>query len=146
MDAPYLITGDKDTVLTLTTPCADWVVGQTLGVYESDEEIGPTRAELEAREIEIVKRPDAPEFPDERTVIDPGDLLGEEGRREADGDLGDMPPSAYSAPKRPYGNAPKSAWVRYAVAVDAGLTEERAETWTKADLMSKYGSRLGEED
>jgi hypothetical protein len=143
MDAPYLLIGDKDAVLTLTTPLADWVVGQTLGVYEGDEEIGPTRAELEAREIEIVKRPDAPEFPEKRTVIDPGDLLGEEGRREADAEA--------ETPKRPYGNAPKAAWIRYAVGMSGKkgcpvITEERAEEMSKADLMSRYGVRLGEED
>lgn len=45
-------------------------------------------------------------------------------------------------PKRPYGNAPKSAWVAYACAVDEKMTEERAEGMTKADLMSRYGERL----
>jgi hypothetical protein len=44
--------------------------------------------------------------------------------------------------KRPVANAPKSAWIRYAVSVDEKLSEERAELMTKADLMSKYGERF----
>jgi hypothetical protein len=45
-------------------------------------------------------------------------------------------------PKRPYGNAPKSAWVEYAVAADSKMTKERAEGMTKVDLMSRYGEPL----
>ena len=137
MDSPHAITGDKGTELALSSAAAHFAVRNGLGEFigEELETPGPTRAELEAREIEIVKREDGIEFPEQRTVIDPADLVSDEDRAEAEG-----------PPKRPYGNAPKSAWVRYAVSVDPDLTEERADTWTKADLMSRYGSRLGEED
>ena len=45
-------------------------------------------------------------------------------------------------PKRPYGNAPKDAWIEYAAAVDPEMSRERALGMTKADLMSRYGERL----
>jgi len=43
-------------------------------------------------------------------------------------------------PSRPYGNAPKSKWVDWAV--HCGADREDAESKTKAVLMSEYGERL----
>jgi hypothetical protein len=66
------------------------------------------------------------------------ELEVQESQREADStpDVGTEPP------KKPWGNAPKSAWVNHAVAVDPNMTRERAENMTRADLMSRYGERL----
>ncbi len=132
-DEPPIV-GDKDDKLTLPDYAAAHAVmlGNAIYLDSKSFENAPTRAELEAQEIEIKKREDL--IPENRTVLDPADLVGEDDRAEAE------------KPKRPYGNAPKSAWARYAVAVDQELTRERAEGMTKADLMSRYGSRLGEED
>jgi hypothetical protein len=53
-----------------------------------------------------------------------------------------QPEEVPEPPKRPYGNAPKSSWVEYAVAVDPKMTKGRAEGMTKVDLMSRYDERL----
>ena len=47
-------------------------------------------------------------------------------------------------PKRPYTNAPKSAWVEYAShpATPKNISAERAEGMTKVDLISRYDERL----
>jgi hypothetical protein len=138
MDAPFIIVGDQNAVLVLDEARAAFLVVNKLGVYEGDPfDIGPTRAELEAEEarihrVPIVKREDGDLIPDKPTVIDPADLTSD--------------PEAHE-PKRPYGNAPKSAWIRYAVAMSGKkgcpvITEERAEEMSKADLMSRYGERL----
>jgi hypothetical protein len=146
LDNPYLV-GDKGATLLLADYLADFAVRNKFGEYAGAPlEPGPARAELEAeearigtlkrlgepQEIPVAKRGDGDLIPEERTVIDPAGLVTD--------------PGAHEPPKRPYGNAPKSAWIRYAVSVDPGMTEERGELMTKADLMSRYGARLGEED
>lgn len=131
LDSPP-VCGDINDEPILPTPTAAFLVNNKLAVWVGGNvEIeppnpGPTRAQLEAEEAKhgTLKRLDDEDKvvtePDEDKVVEP--------------------------PKKPYGNAPKSAWVRYAVAIDGELSEERAEDMTKADLMSKYGSRLGDED
>lgn len=117
-DFPFQIVGDANQVLHLTDPAAVFVVQLGNGVYEGDPPApGPSRAELERQEQERLS---------EANTLS---QVGEE-------------PPAEEAPKMPYGNAPKSAWIRYACAVDSELTQERAEGMTKADLMSRYGERL----
>jgi hypothetical protein len=118
-DVPY-ICGDKDQELRLADYVATFVVLHKLAVYTDEEPVpGPSRAELEAQEAALkLKEADA----------DVREEKAEEGLKDE--------------VKRPYGNAPKSAWVRYAVAVDDKMTEERATDMTKADLMSKFGERL----
>lgn len=123
-DTPFVIVGDKDATLRLTHAAAQFVVILGNGVYADDgEQPGPSRAELERQEAEI-QASAAPEKTGEDDS-QPGD--------DAD---------AAEEVKRPYGNSPKSAWVRYACQVDDKMTEERAEGMTKADLMSRYGERL----
>lgn len=130
MDSPYLC-GDVNDEPIVDTHVAVFAVRNKLAVWVGNEEIeppnaGPTRAELEAEEAKhgTLKRLDD----EDKVVTEPGE------------------DKVVEPPKKPYGNAPKSAWVRYAVAIDGELSEERAEDMTKADLMSKYGSRLGDED
>jgi hypothetical protein len=119
---PFVIVGDKDAQLRLSHAAAQFVIAQGNGVYaDGGEQPGPSRAALEQQETEIQQA---------------GTLrqVGEE-----------TPPPSGELVKRPYGNAPKSAWVRYAVNGDHGqppITQERAELMTKADLMSRYGERL----
>lgn len=118
VDTPYPICGDPKDVLYLPDHAAVTVIKQGWGEYHGPPpEPGPSRAELERREAD------------------------EERERQEIVAEGGTPPEPEEV-KRPYGNAPKSAWIRYAVSVDPELTEERAETWTKADLMSRYGERL----
>jgi hypothetical protein len=121
-DSPFLIVGDKDAELRLSHAAAQFVVRGGNGVYIDGGEPKPefTRAELEQQEEKIQA----------------GNLkqVGEETSQSAD-----EPPEEI---KKPYGNAPKSAWVRYACSVDPSMTEERGESMTKADLMSRYGERL----
>ncbi len=121
MDAPFFITGDAGSRIQLSSEAADWAVTQKLAVYEG------------AQEIPVVQR--EPLIPDERKVIDPADLV-------SDPEAHQEPESAKEPPKRPYGNAPKSAWVEYVVAIEPDMTRERAETMSKADLMSGWGQRL----
>jgi hypothetical protein len=122
-DMPYVV-GDKNAILSLPDWVAGWLVGQGSGIYlDGEPQLGPTRAELERQE----------------EVIRAGNLkqVGEESSQSG----AEEPEET----KRPYGNAPKSAWVRYAAHGDHGrplITEERAEGMTKADLMSQYGERL----
>lgn len=131
LDSPP-VCGDLNDEPILPTATAAWLVNNNLAVWVGPNiEIepanpGPTRAQLEAEEAR-------------HGTLKP---LGSEDKVvEPEGDDKVVEP-----PKRPYGNAPKSAWVRYAAEVDPEMTEERAEDMTKADLMSKYGSRLGDED
>lgn len=118
-DNPYIV-GDKDVELRL----ADYIAGPLVqggdAVYlDADPVAGPTRAELEAEEAAIqLKESDK----------DVADAKREEGDEEEI--------------KRPYGNAPKSAWIRYACSVDDKMTQERGDGMTKADLMAKFGERL----
>lgn len=44
--------------------------------------------------------------------------------------------------KRPYGNATKDEWRKYALATDPDLTEEAAADMSKVQLMQAYGERL----
>jgi hypothetical protein len=44
--------------------------------------------------------------------------------------------------KRPWGNATKAAWVRWALHQDPELTAEAAGDMSKVQLMTKYGERL----
>ena len=129
LDSPP-VCGDLNEEPILPTSTAAWLVNNKLAVWVGDTEIapenpGPTRAELEAIEAShgTLKK-----IGEEKAVTEPSDDK--------------VVTEPVEPPKRPYGNAPKSAWVRYAVAVDPELTEERAEDMTKADLMSKYGERL----
>jgi hypothetical protein len=124
-DSP-LIVGDKDDILTLSDAVAVFAIVNKFGVLHGGpiDNPGPTRAELEAAEAQ------------HGTLKTLDEVRTEE----------DQPPTEPEPVKRPYGNAPKSAWVRYAASVDPELSEERAEDMTKADLMSKYGTRLGDED
>lgn len=80
-----------------------------------------------AEEIPLVKRADAIEFPEERTAIDPADLVSAEA-----------PPEP--RPRRPYGNASKADWITWAIY--QGCPEDEAAGLTKAELMSRYGERL----
>lgn len=123
-DSPYIV-GDVNDILTLSAPVAVFAVANKYGVYYGDpiDDPGPTRAQLEAEEAQH------------------GTLKTLDETRVEE----DKPPEP-EVVKRPYGNAPKASWVRYAVSIDSELTEERAEDMTKADLMSKYGSRLGDEE
>jgi len=146
MDRPYII-ADMNAELTLDDTTAAFAVHNKLGEYVGAPlEVGPTRAELEAQEearIGTLKR--LAEGPNDATWNDPGS--------EPDGqpvpEVAGAPNSP--EPKRPYGNAPKSAWIKYAVDMSGirgcpEITIERAEEMSKADLMSRYGARLGEED
>lgn len=114
MDTPFLIVGDKGDILHLPHPVAQFVTTLGNGIYvDGGEKPGPSRAELEEQEASIQAG----------TLTKVGEETSE-------------------APQRPYGNAPKSAWIRYACEVDDKMTPERAEAMTKADLMSRYGERL----
>jgi hypothetical protein len=55
-----------------------------------------------------------------------------------------LPPKTEEAEKlkRPYGNATKDEWRKYAVATDPDLTEEAAADMSKVQLMQAYGERL----
>lgn len=44
--------------------------------------------------------------------------------------------------KRPYGNAAKAAWIRWALYSDPDLTQEAASEMSKVQLMTAYGERL----
>ena len=129
MDEPRIV-GDKDAVIDLPDHAAQLVVKLGNGEYiGGDLEPIVTRAELEAEEHARLTELDADgDSPMKRAV---------DGVEE---------PPALEVPKRPYGNAPVAAWRRYAVAVDPELSEERAEDMKKAELMSRYGTRLGAED
>lgn len=117
---PFVVVGDKGDRLRLTHGAAQFVVNGGNGVYaDGGEKPGPTRAELEALEAK------------EAEVVG---TLKKVGEYEVTSEVEEA--------KRPYGNAPKSAWVRYACAIDEKMTTERAEGMTKADLMSRYGERL----
>lgn len=122
MDQPFPIVGDAGQVLHLSNPAALFVITMKNGFY-LDEEPYPkfTRAELEKQEEELTARPYNPD--------------------EGQATVFDIPDEPVT-PKMPYGNAPKAAWIRYARAIDAALTQERADGMTKADLMSRYGERL----
>ena len=117
MDTPYIV-GDANEELLLRDFVAAFVVTHGNGIYIDEEPVpGPSRAVLEQQEAQIGTLKQVGEESPE-----PGELM-----------------------KRPYGNAPKSSWVRYAVHGDHGqppITQERAEMMTKADLMSRYGERL----
>lgn len=119
-DSPFIV-GDVNATLDLPDDAADFAVTQGFGVYT-------------AQNIPVVQH--EPLIPEERKIIDPRDLLGPDGQAEADEAEEPEPP------KRPYGNAPKSAWAAYAAAVDPDMTIERAEGMSKNDLLSQYGSRL----
>jgi hypothetical protein len=124
MDTP-LIVGDKDDILFVPDHVAEFAIRQRLGIYLEDEpKQGPTRAELEQQEAEIE-----------------AGTLKKIGEDDSQSDT-DEEPAEPEEVKRPYGNAPKSAWARYAALVDPEMTEERAEGMTKADLLSRYGERL----
>ncbi len=118
-DDPYIVVGDVGALIELHAPAADWAVTQGYAVYTGH--------------VPVVQR--EPLIPEERKVIDPRDLLGPEGQKEADEETPEPP-------KRPYGNQPKALWAEYAVAVDPELSLERALGMSKADLMSQYGERL----
>lgn len=115
--APYIV-GDKDATLTLPDYAAHFAVNMGNAKYlDSEPKLPPPRAQQERQEQEI-------------------------GTLRRMGEESSQPDSEPEEVKKPYGNAPKSAWVRYACSVDDKMTEERAETLTKADLMSRYGERL----
>ena len=117
MDNPLLV-GDAKDELTLPSYIAGYAVKNGLAVYmDGEPQPGPSRAELERQEAEIKAG----------TLTYVGESTSQPEPEEV---------------KKPYGNAPKSAWVRYAAAVDENMSEERAEGMTKADLMSRYGERL----
>ena len=127
MEQPFPIVGDKDATLRLTHPAAQLVIALGNGEYvDGGEDAGPSRADLEKAEAEIqagtLKKIGDPDSEGQAPVFDT--------------------PDEPEVIKKPYGNAPKSAWARYACSIDKELTEERAELMTKADLMSKYGERL----
>ena len=44
--------------------------------------------------------------------------------------------------KKPYGNATRAEWVKYALSKDSDLTEEAANDMSKVQLMQAYGERL----
>lgn len=122
-DDPYVITGDAGAIIDLPAPAADWAVTQQYAVYESSViPVNKTGPDL---------------IPDKPKVIDPADLVSDPEAHEEPEE-----PTEPAPPKRPYGNAPKSAWVSYAIAVRPELTQERAEGMSKADLMSEFGQRL----
>lgn len=117
MDSPYIV-GDVDDKLTLPDYSAAFAVHSGNAKYlDSEPPPPPPRAQQERQEQEI-------------------------GTLRRMGEESSQPDSEPEEVKKPYGNAPKSAWVRYACSVDDKMTEERAETMTKADLMSRYGERL----
>jgi hypothetical protein len=141
MDRPYIV-ADKGSELTLDDATADFAVHNKLGEYVGPpQEVGPTRAELEAQEAaRLYKTATGQDW------NDPGHEPDGQPVPEVAG-----VPEAPVEPKRPYGNAPKSAWADYAVKMSGikgcpAITIERAEEMSKADLMSRYGARLGEED
>jgi hypothetical protein len=115
-DSPYVITGDAGAIIDLPAPAADWAVTQQYAVYEG----GVIPAIPEVREVSSQPDPDS----------------------EGQATVFDTPDEEPEPPKRPYGNAPKSAWVAYAIAVRPELTQERAEGMSKADLMGEFGQRL----
>src|ERR1700691_3865513 len=116
MDDP-LVVGDTNQELRLPDYVAAMVVKLGNGVYlDGEPQLGPVRAEKE----EKIAAGTLTQVSEESSQSEPAE------REEV---------------KKPYGNAPKSAWVRYACAVDEKMSEERAEGMTKADLMSRYGER-----
>lgn len=116
------ITGDTGAELRLPDYAAAFAVRLGNAVYVDEEPtVGPSRAELERREAEI-------QVGNLKKLSEPS----------SQSEPGEEPEEV----KRPYGNAPKSAWIRYACSVDDKMTEERGDGMTKADLMSRYGERL----
>jgi hypothetical protein len=125
-DSP-LVVGDIGATLLLEDEAAEFAVTQGFGIYL------PGSIPIVALE---------PLIPDKPKVIDPRDLLGPEGQKEADEARDADSPEPPAKPKRPYGNAPKSAWVEYVVAIEPDMTFERADGMSKSDLMSGWGQRL----
>lgn len=157
IDEPF-ICGDKNDILTVTEPTGQYAVNQRLAVWHgATPATGPSRSELEQHEAMVAAAAQAAgsagtlqkmNFPPGPGVspVDPDPEPAAEERVPegipVNPDPADVTEDDGDAPKRPYGNAPKSAWIRYACAVDPEMTEERGEGMTKADLMSKYGERL----
>lgn len=110
-----VLTGDKGAILRVLDHDAKNLVAMGFAVHlDAEPVLGPPRAELEALEAARLAKDAA----GEPSVDEPEEV------------------------KRPYGNAPKSAWVHYACSVDPKMTQERGDGMTKADLMAKYGERL----
>lgn len=143
MDSPALV-GDENDVLTVTQDAGKFAVSHGLAEWiDWEKEPKPlfTRADLERHEAEVAA---AAQAAASAGSLQKMQFPGEEQKPEPPADVPEVTEAVQGEEplKRPYGNAPKSAWQRYACAVDSELTPERAETMTKADLMSKYGERL----
>ena len=119
-----------------------------LRAYKMDDPliVGDTGEELRLRDFVasfVVQQGDAIYLDEEPQ---PGPSRVELEKQETEIQAGTLKQVSEDEPmKRPYGNAPKAAWVRYAAHGDHGqpfMSEERAEGLTKADLMSKFGERL----
>ena len=57
-------------------------------------------------------------------------------------DLPEPEPEPVPELKCPYTNAPKRAWIEYALSIDPELDQVAAMEMTKAQLQNKYGERL----
>lgn len=132
LETPFAITAARGERVSLSEEAAAWAVRHNFAIYYSlPRAVQPLTKVLDPppdpEPIPLVKRSEdlIPETP---SKLDPVDLVTD--------------PEAPKPMKRPYGNAPKNAWIDYAVSVDEGLTRERAEMMTKSDLMSRYGERL----
>lgn len=117
--SPYVIVGDLGALLCLPDAAGEFAVTQGYAVDTDPANLPP---------------PAPVQGPDTAGTLS---KLGEESSQAEPEE-----PEEAEPPKKPYGNAPKSAWAAYAAAVDPEMTVERAEGLTKADLMSRYGERL----
>jgi hypothetical protein len=117
-DHPFVIIGDVNDTLLLPEYEADWAVTQGYAAYTgiTFEEAKEQNAQQVADILDVPREVSSQSEPEEPAEPEP--------------------------PKRPYGNAPKSSWVAYVVAVEPEMTVERAEGMSKADLMSGWGQRL----
>lgn len=117
------VVGDANEVVDTDPATARALVDSGDAVFEGEQQ-------TPMLPIPVVKREDGIEFPEQPQIV------------EVPEDFGESEESEDAIAKRPYGNATKAAWVRYAIALDENLSEAAATAMTKADLMSRYGERL----
>jgi hypothetical protein len=67
---------------------------------------------------------------------------GNSGTEYTFGETAPVVPAVPEELKRPWGNATKGEWIKYALAADPDLTEEAANDMSKVQLMQAYGERL----
>lgn len=87
------------------------------------------------------KHPDPAEKSQDRAAQNPPDKSGEpDAGKDAGRDAGKDTPVKASEPEPPRPSDPKQDWVDYAAG--RGMSEDKAQAMSKADLMSRYGGRL----